>query len=237
MCEHTLDEEPLNLKIEKNCVDTYYYEKKDNYKNEKYVELKNYLLSDVVSTNNIYKDLQAKVLKESESIHDPPKRNYSLEYRELENKKQFFFERKKNNWDESIKGLNELLHEINHIIRELQVNKYDVKEIKKFVDLYNSTKLTLATTYLYNKKYEMGKRLVDELISDHPNYLRPYIKKLEFFHTRGELDNAKELYDRLERRKNELIEEKDKVYFKKVVEAFLKDWEPYQRVYWLKNDL
>ena len=150
--------------------------------------------------------------------------------RELENKKLFFFERKKNNWDESIKGLNELLHEINHLIGEFQVNDNENKEIKKFIDLYNSTKLTLATTYLYNKKYEMGKRLVDELINDHPYYLRPYIKKLEFFHTRGELDHAKELYDTLQRRKNELREEKDKVYFKKVAEAFLKDWEPYQKV-------
>jgi len=88
----------------------------------------------------------------------------------------------------------------------------------------------LATTYLYNKKHEIGKRLVDELIKDHPNYLRPYIKKLEFFHTRAELDNAKELYDTLERRKNELTEEKDKVYYKRVREAFLNDWEPYQKV-------
>lgn len=220
----------MNFLIEKNCVDTYYYDKKENYKNDKCIELKNYLLSDVVSTNNLYKELQEKVLKESESIHDPPKRNYSLEYRELENKKQFFFERKRNYWEESIKGLNELLHEINHIIKELQVNKHEVKEIQKFVYLYNSTKLTLATTYLYNKKYEMGKRLVDELINEHPYYLRPYIKKLEFFHTRGELDNARELYDRLESRKNELTEEKDKVYFKQVSQAFLKDWEPYQRV-------
>jgi DNA-binding transcriptional MerR regulator len=153
-----------------------------------------------------------------------------LEFRELESKKQFFFESKINNWDESIKGLNELLLEINHNIRELRVNNFEIKEIQRYIDLYNSTKLTLATTYLYNKKYEMGKRLVDELIKDHPNYLRPYIKKLEFFHTRAELDNAKELYDTLERRKNELTEEKDKAYFKRVREAFLNDWEPYQKV-------
>lgn len=225
-----LEEQPLNLIIEKNCVETYSYDKKEIFKNEKFIELKDYLLSDVVSTNNFYKDLQTKVLKESESIHDPPKRNYSLDLRELENKKVLYFDRKKNNWDESIKGLNDLLHEINHIIRELQASKCEIKEIQRFIDLYNSTKLTLATTYLYNKKYEIGKRLIDELISDHPYYLRPFIKKLEFFHTRGEFENAKEMYDTLERRKKELTEEKDKVYFKKASEAFLKDYEPYQKV-------
>lgn len=220
----------MNLKLEKNCLDSYFYEKKDQYKNEKYVELKDYYVSNEVSSNSIYKDIQTKVIKESESIHDPPKRNYTQELKELEFKKLYYFETKKNNWDQSIKCLNDLLIEINHIIKEMQMNKFNKKEIQKYIELYNSTKLTLATTYLYNKKYEMGKRLVDELINDYPDYLRPYIKKLEFFHSRGELDNAREFYFTLERRKNELVEDKDKIYFKKVSEAFLKDWELYQKV-------
>lgn len=224
-----LEEEPLNMKLDKNYVETYYYEKKAEIKNDKLIDLKDYLLSNSVSTNNIYREIQNNIFEKSESIYEPPKRNYSLDYKELESKKLLHFERKKINWDESIKGLNDLLLEISQLIRELQSNN-EINEIPKFIDLYNSTKLTLATTYLYNKKWEIGKKLIDELISDHPKYLRPYIKKFEFFHTRGEMENAKEFYELIKKRRNELTNEKDRDYFDRVSKAFMKDWEPYEKV-------
>lgn len=193
------------------------------------MELNDYYISNVVTTKNIYKDIQNKILKESESIHETPKRNYKLEILELEDKKQKLFQLKKNNWDLSIKGFSELLIEINQIIREVQHNN-DIPQIQNFVDLYNSTKLSMATTYMFNKKYDEGKRLIDELIFEHPYYLRPFIKKMEYFHTRGELDNAKELYDKIESFKSKL-NEKDNAYYLTVKAAFEKDWTPYEKVF------
>lgn len=78
----------------------------------------------------------------------------------------------------------------------------------------------------------MGKRLIDELIMEHPYYLRPYIKKMEYFHTRNELDNAKELCDKIDGLKGKL-NDKDLPYFLRIREAFVKDWEPYEQVSYL----
>lgn len=223
-----LDEEPLNLKLKKENFEAFAHEKNAELKTQSEIEIKDYIISNTVTTNNVFKNIQNKILKESESIHEAPRRNYKLEIEEFEAKKQLLFQMKSKKWDESVKGFNELLLEINQIIRELQQNN-DVAQIQKFVDLYNSTKLALATTYFFNQKYEMGKRLVDELILEHPYYLRPYIKKMEYFHTRGELDNAKELCDKLDGLKDK-FNPKDLSYFLGVRDSFIKDWAPYEKV-------
>lgn len=224
-----LEEEPLNqISLEKANLEGYYYEKKDELKSERTIELNDYYISNSVSTNNIYNSIQTKIIRESESIHEIPKRNYKIESDEMEAKKQLHFKRKNTNWDESIKGLNDLLTEINQIIRECQM-KNDEKEYVNFVDLYNSTKLTLASTYMYKQKYEIGKKLIDELIQDHPTYIRPYIKKLEYFHLKGEFENAKELYDKVKPMESKLVE-KDMSYFKNVESVFKKDYDDYERV-------
>lgn len=223
-----LDEEPLTLKLEKSNFEAFAHEKKDDLKSQTQIELNDYMLSNTVTTNKLYKEMQQKVLKDSESIHEAPRRNYKLELEEMEAKKQLLFGLKNTKWDDSVKGFNELLQEINQIIRELQQNN-DVPQIQNFVYLSNSTKLSLATAYFFNKKYELGKRLVDELINEHPYYLRPYIKKMEYFHTRGELENAKELCDKLDSLR-EKLNDKDLPYFLRIRDSFIKDWMPYEQV-------
>ncbi len=224
-----LEEEPLNqIILEKTNLETYYYDKNEELKSEKTILLKDYYISNSVSTNKIYNNIQSKIIRESESIHEVPKRNYKLELNEFEAKKQLLFKRKNTNWDESVKGFNDLLTEIHQIIRECQM-KNDEKEYVNFVDLYNSTKLTLATTYMYKQKYDMGKKLIDELIQEHPTYIRPYIKKFEYFHIMSEFENAKEFYDKVKGMENKL-NEKDRVYFNNVETAFIRDYTEYEKV-------
>ena len=223
-----LEEEPLNFKLDKANFEIYSHEKQEDQKTQTQIEIKDYLISNTTATNNVYKNIYHRITKESESIHEAPRRNFKLESEEIEARKQLFFQRKSSNWDESVKGFNELLQEINQIIRELQQKK-DVLQIQNFVDLYNSTKLALASTYLFKQNYETGKRLIDELIMEHPYYLRPYIKKMEYFHTRAELDNAKELCDKLDGLREKLME-KDLSYYLAIRKAFVKDWAPYEQV-------
>jgi hypothetical protein len=224
-----LDEEPLNYKLEKVNFELYAHEKKDDLKAQTQIELNDYLISNTVTTNKIYKRMQQRVLKESESIHEVPRRNYTMELSELEAKKQLLFKMKNAKWDEAVKGFNELIQEINQIVRELQQQQKD-DFYHQFVELSNSTKLALATTYFFRQNFEYGKKLVDELIAEYPNYNRPYIKKMEYFHTRGEYENANELSKKIENLK---LNEKDFAYYNGVKEAFTKDWILYEKVIYI----
>lgn len=219
------------MNIEKNNIETYYYDKKAHSKDQKNVEINDYYLSNLNFTNNLYKKIQNKIIKESESIYETPRRDLDFEYTELENQKTLFFQRKLSHYDETVKNFQKLLEEIYTIFSEL--NKLnDKKNAEKFLELYQSTKLALSTCHLFNKNYETGLQLIKELIEDYPNYLRAHIKRLEVYHRLANYEQGIKEYEII---KNWTlpVNEKDKDYMQKTINAFHEDYKKHEEVIYL----
>lgn len=138
------------------------------------------MISNLDYTNQFYKKIQTKVIKESESILETPRRDLDFELIDLEEKKKKYFSEKQIKYDQTVNNFIELLSEISIIIKEIKSSN-DKKYLVKFIDLFKSSKLCLATTHMFNQHYDIGIGICDELIKEYPDYLRPHIKKLECY--------------------------------------------------------
>lgn len=188
-----------------------------------------YYLSNLNYTNSLYKSIENKVVNESESSHETPRRDLLKEFNQLEQRKITYFKLKNSDMDNCIQNFEILLKDIETIVEELFVAR-DQENLDKFNDLLMSTKLAFSTSYFFGNKFEKGMFVVNDIILRYPKYFRAYVKKLEALHILKKYEEGHEIFVKL-RDWLGTIPQKDKDYFESTKTKFLEDYNKYIKVF------
>lgn len=92
-----------------------------------------------------------------------------------------------------------------------------------------STKLAFSTAYFFDKRFDRGMAVVNEIISRYPKYFRVYVKKLEALHILKKFEEGFEVFEKL-RDWTFSIPEKDLDYYEKTRSKFMEDYNKYIKV-------